>query len=96
MPSMHAVSASIVLTDNHHFNGPLMLIPGSHKVFVPCLGATPDDHHKQSLKTQEFGVPRQRLRPALRGPAAPSLVPGPRARGDVDAVTRSGVRVRGV
>ena len=57
MPSMHAVSASIVLTDNHHFNGPLMLIPGSHKVFVPCLGATPDDHHKQSLKTQEFGVP---------------------------------------
>lgn len=57
MPSMHAVSASIVLTDNHHFNGPLMLIPGSHKVFVPCLGATPEDHHKQSLKTQEFGVP---------------------------------------
>ncbi|KXS39922.1 MAG: ectoine hydroxylase [Halomonadaceae bacterium T82-2] len=57
MPAMHAVSASIVLTDNHHFNGPLMLIPGSHKVFVPCLGETPDDHHKQSLKTQEFGVP---------------------------------------
>ena len=57
MPSMHAVSASIVLTDNHTFNGPLMLIPGSHKVFVPCLGATPEDHHKQSLKTQEFGVP---------------------------------------
>lgn len=57
MPAMHAVSASIVLTDNHHYNGPLMLIPGSHKVFVPCLGETPDDHHKQSLKTQEFGVP---------------------------------------
>lgn len=57
MPAMHAVSASIVLTDNHHFNGPLMLIPGSHKVFVPCLGETPDDHHKQSLKTQQFGVP---------------------------------------
>ncbi|MBL7250975.1 ectoine hydroxylase [Alloalcanivorax marinus] len=57
MPAMHAVSASIVLTDNHAFNGPLMLIPGSHKVFVPCLGETPDDHHKQSLKTQEFGVP---------------------------------------
>ena len=57
MPAMHAVSASIVLTDNHAFNGPLMLIPGSHKVFVPCLGETPDDHHKQSLKTQQFGVP---------------------------------------
>ncbi|MBA2780925.1 ectoine hydroxylase [Billgrantia kenyensis] len=57
MPRMHAVSASIVLTDNHEFNGPLMLIPGSHKVFVPCLGETPDDHHRQSLKRQEFGVP---------------------------------------
>ena len=57
MSAMNAVSASIVLTDNHTFNGPLMLIPGSHRVFVPCLGETPDDHHKQSLKTQEFGVP---------------------------------------
>ncbi|MFC3283265.1 ectoine hydroxylase [Litchfieldella rifensis] len=63
MPAMHAVSASIVLTDNHHYNGPLMLIPGSHRVFVPCLGETPDDHHKQSLKAQEFGVPgREALR----------------------------------
>ena len=57
MPAMHAVSASIVLTDNHRFNGPLMLIPGSHRVFVPCLGKTPENHHKQSLKAQEFGVP---------------------------------------
>src|SRR5690554_605846 len=32
MPAMHAVSASIVLTENHHFNGPLMLIPGSHRL----------------------------------------------------------------
>ncbi|GAB2793646.1 ectoine hydroxylase [Halomonas shantousis] len=57
MPDMHAVSASIVLTDNHHYNGPLMLIPGSHKYFVHCLGETPDENHKQSLKNQEFGVP---------------------------------------
>lgn len=57
MPAMHAVSASIVLTDNHAFNGPLMLVPASHKVFVPCLGETPEDHHKQSLKTQRIGVP---------------------------------------
>ncbi len=64
MPAMHAVSASIVLTDNHPFNGPLMLVPGSHKVFVPCQGETPDDHHKQSLKTQAFGVPGHE---ALRG-----------------------------
>lgn len=63
MPAMHAVSASIVLTDNHPFNGPLMLVPGSHKVFVPCLGETPDDNHRQSLKHQEVGVPgREALR----------------------------------
>ncbi|GGJ78791.1 ectoine hydroxylase [Alloalcanivorax dieselolei] len=57
MPAMHAVSASIVLTDNHTFNGPLMLIPGSHKVFVSCLGETPENHHEQSLKRQQIGVP---------------------------------------
>ncbi|WNL38486.1 ectoine hydroxylase [Halomonas sp. PAMB 3232] len=57
MPRMDAVSASLILTDNHEFNGPLMLIPGSHKEFVPCLGETPKDNHKSSLKAQEVGVP---------------------------------------
>jgi len=57
MPAMHAVSASLILTDNHEFNGPLMLIPGSHNKFVPCLGETPEDNHKSSLKAQEVGVP---------------------------------------
>lgn len=57
MPHMHAVSASLILTDNHEFNGPLMLIPGSHLEFVPCLGETPEDNHKSSLKAQEVGVP---------------------------------------
>lgn len=57
MPRMHAVSASLILTDNHEFNGPLMLIPGSHETFVPCLGETPADNHKSSLKAQQVGVP---------------------------------------
>ncbi|WP_075880630.1 ectoine hydroxylase [Vreelandella massiliensis] len=57
MPRMHAVSASLILTKNHEFNGPLMLIPGSHEKFVPCLGETPEDNHKSSLKAQEVGVP---------------------------------------
>ncbi|OAZ96728.1 ectoine hydroxylase [Halomonas sp. G11] len=57
MPNMHAVSASLILTENHEFNGPLMLIPGSHKKFVPCLGETPGDNYKSSLKMQEIGVP---------------------------------------
>ncbi|WP_249975946.1 ectoine hydroxylase [Vreelandella olivaria] len=57
MPNMHAISASLILTDNHEFNGPLMLIPGSHRTFVPCLGETPENNHKRSLKAQEVGVP---------------------------------------
>jgi ectoine hydroxylase len=57
MPRMRALSASIALTDNYAFNGPLMLIPGSHKTFVPCVGDTPEDHYRQSLKKQEYGVP---------------------------------------
>ncbi|MES1927035.1 ectoine hydroxylase [Salinisphaera sp. T31B1] len=59
MPRMRAVSASIMLTDNNEFNGPLMLIPGSHHHFVPCQGTTPDDNWKSSLKAQEAGVPSQ-------------------------------------
>lgn len=57
MPAMRAVSASIMLTDNNAFNGPLMLIPGSHKSFVPCPGETPDENWTQSLKKQTVGVP---------------------------------------
>lgn len=41
MPAMRAVSASIMLTENNAFNGPVMLIPGSHQQFVPCVGRTP-------------------------------------------------------
>lgn len=57
MPRMRAISASILLTDNDALNGPLMLMPGSHKTFVACAGETPEDNHKSSLKKQEIGVP---------------------------------------
>ncbi|MBB5173858.1 ectoine hydroxylase [Texcoconibacillus texcoconensis] len=57
MPNMRAVSCSIVLTDNYEYNGPLMLIPGSHNWFVSCAGKTPEGHFEQSLKQQELGVP---------------------------------------
>lgn len=67
MPHMHAVSASLILTDNHEFNGPLMLIPGSHMEFVPCLGETPEDNHKSSLKAQEVGVPSPEALTSLVG-----------------------------
>ncbi|XZG71642.1 ectoine hydroxylase [Chitinibacteraceae bacterium HSL-7] len=57
MPQMRALSCSVLLTDNHACNGPLMLIPGSHRRFVSCVGATPDQHYQASLKQQDFGVP---------------------------------------
>ena len=57
MPYMRAVSASIALTDNTEFNGPLMLIPGSHRWFVSCVGETPDRHYETSLRRQEVGTP---------------------------------------
>ncbi|WNK20955.1 ectoine hydroxylase [Halomonas piscis] len=57
MPRMRSLSCSIILTDNGEFNGPLMLIPGSHKYFIPCVGRTPENNYKASLKSQEIGVP---------------------------------------
>ncbi len=57
MPRMRAVSVSVALTDNHAYNGPLMLMPGSHRTYVACVGETPPDHYRQSLRKQEYGVP---------------------------------------
>lgn len=59
MPRMRAVSASIALTENTILNGPLMLIPGSHRHYISCIGETPKGHYLQSLKRQELGVPDQ-------------------------------------
>ena len=57
MPAMRALSVSISLTANRIDNGSLMIIPGSHRRYVSCVGETPDDHYRQSLRAQEYGVP---------------------------------------
>lgn len=57
MPRMRALSVSISLTDNLDINGPLMLMPRSHRRFVSCEGETPDNHYQESLRRQEYGVP---------------------------------------
>lgn len=57
MPHMRAVSASVAMTDNTEFNGPLMLVPGSHKWYVTTVGQTPERHYETSLRRQEIGVP---------------------------------------
>jgi ectoine hydroxylase len=61
MPAMRALSMSIALTENTRHNGPLMLMPGSHKAFAVCTGETPANHFKASLKKQEYGVPEDDL-----------------------------------
>ena len=57
MPAPRAVSLSLSLTDNYSFNGPLMIMPGSHKHYVSCQAETPEDNYKQSLVMQGAGVP---------------------------------------
>ena len=57
MPRMRAISCSIALSENNKFNGPLMVIPGSHKLYVVCVGQTPANHYLSSLQKQEYGVP---------------------------------------
>lgn len=57
LPNCRNVTAWVMLTDNTPFNGPLYLIPGSHKKFVSCAGETPEENYKESLKHQRYGVP---------------------------------------
>jgi len=57
LPEMRTVSCSISLTPNYAHNGPLMVLPGSHRQFCQCEGYTPEDHYLQSLKKQDYGVP---------------------------------------
>ncbi|OSQ36131.1 ectoine hydroxylase [Thalassospira mesophila] len=75
MPRMRALSMSITLSENTPYNGPLMLVPGSHKKFISCVGETPDDNYKSSLKAQEYGTPDQDSLTAMiqkHGLAAPT------------------------
>ncbi|MGA7594871.1 MAG: ectoine hydroxylase [Gallionella sp.] len=67
MPAMRALSMSITLTENTPHNGPLMLMPGSHKFYAVCTGETPANHFRKSLKRQEYGVPEDDLLAQLAG-----------------------------
>jgi ectoine hydroxylase len=58
MPLPRAFSAVIMLERNMPQNGALMVVPGSHKQFIACPGATPDANWEQSLLYQKVGSPR--------------------------------------
>ncbi len=57
LPRCRCLTAWIMLTDNTEFNGPLYIIPESHKKYISCKGATPENNYKKSLRKQEYGVP---------------------------------------
>ena len=57
LPNMRTVSVSIALTENYDTNGGLMIMPGSHRTFLGCAGATPEDNYKKSLQMQDAGLP---------------------------------------
>lgn len=57
MPRMRALTAWLMLNENTHYNGPLYVIPGSHKLYVSCRGTTGEDNYKSSLRQQTLGVP---------------------------------------
>ncbi|MEV8603202.1 ectoine hydroxylase [Streptomyces griseoviridis] len=62
MRQPRAFSFSISLTENHPFNGPLMVMPGTHKSFIPTIGETPQNYHEESLRvaSPSVGSPDQR------------------------------------
>ncbi|MEU8028447.1 ectoine hydroxylase [Streptomyces sp. NPDC049099] len=65
LPNMRTVSVSIALTENHDTNGGLMIMPGSHRTFLGCAGATPKDNYKKSLQMQDAGTPSDEALTAL-------------------------------
>lgn len=61
MPTPRAVSISISMTDNYSYNGPLMIMPGSHREYISCDGATPEDNYLKSLVMQGAGTPSKEI-----------------------------------
>lgn len=57
MPTMRCFSCVIALSEITDYNGPLLLLPGSHQVFVGCVGETPPQNYGTSLRQQTVGVP---------------------------------------
>lgn len=61
MPRPRACSASLALTRNEVYNGPLMIMPGTQKYFVQCAGETPEAYYEESLVSTAptIGVPSE-------------------------------------
>ncbi len=77
LPAMRTTSISLSLTPNLDSNGPLMIIPGSHRTFIPCFGETPEGHYRSSLRRQQVGVPDHDVIAELADQAGIRVLTGP-------------------
>ncbi|MET9062122.1 ectoine hydroxylase [Streptomyces antibioticus] len=77
LPNMRTVSVSIALSENRDTNGSLMIMPGSHRTFLGCAGATPKDNYKKSLQMQDAGTPSDEALTELAGEYGIRLFTGP-------------------
>jgi ectoine hydroxylase len=96
LPRMRALTIAISITDNNEFNGPLMVIPGSHRHFVACAGETPENHFRDSLRRQKYGTPEHAQISALvhdHGIAAPKAPAGSLVVFDCNLMHGSGANI---
>jgi ectoine hydroxylase len=77
MPHMRAITAAPMLTDSTPSNGPLMLIPGSHQFYVPCLGRASNETSEASLRNARSTTPPADVLALLTQRAEPIQVLGP-------------------
>ncbi|HEX5659941.1 MAG TPA: ectoine hydroxylase [Polyangiales bacterium] len=96
LPRMRALTVAINLTENSEFNGPLMVIPGSHRQYVSCAGETPENHVRDSLRRQQYGTPEHAQISALvheSGIAAPKGPAGSLVIFDCNLMHGSGANI---
>ena len=96
LPHMRAVSIAVNITENNEFNGPLMVIPGSHRQFVSCSGLMPPTHHEQSPQRPQNGMPSFEVLAKLareNGVAAPKGPPGAITVFDCNLMLGSGANI---
>jgi ectoine hydroxylase len=68
MPRMRAFSCVISLTENTETNGPLMVIPGSHKHFIACVDARPMTTSRRPCRSRSTACPMRIPSPSWRPP----------------------------
>lgn len=57
IPRPRILTGWIFLDENRAYNGPLLVLPGSHRHYVSVAGTTPERNYLESLKVQQAGSP---------------------------------------